>query len=278
VHIAALRRHLHDGRAGQRFIVNITGRGYSFVAPVATVQHAGLPPASASPPAPGLPSPIGRLVGRDETVAALAAKLRLRRFVTLVGPGGVGKTVVALHAAAAVATEVEGVVFVDLMPVPQPALVPSALASALGLPARQDDPSGELAEHLAGRRLLLVLDSCEHVIDAVARLTETLFASAPQVHILATSREPLRASGEWVTRLGPLELRRLTPRSEPARPPAGRRCSFSPSAPPRRWTTSTSTTSAPIASSPSAASSMAFRWPSSWRRRASMPSGCRACK
>jgi predicted ATPase len=170
------------------------------------VQHAGLPPAPPAPPAPGLPSPIGRLVGRDETVAALATKLRLRRFVTLVGPGGVGKTVVALHAAAAVATEVDGVVFVDLMPVPQPALVPSALASALGLPARQDDPSGELAEHLAARRLLLVLDSCEHVIDAVARLSETLFASAPQVHILATSREPLRASGEWVTRLGPLDL------------------------------------------------------------------------
>ena len=96
VHIAALRRHLHDGRAGQRYIVNVTGRGYSFVAPVATVQRAGLPPAPASPPASGLPSPIGRLVGRDETVAALAAKLRLRRFVTLVGPGGVGKTVVVV--------------------------------------------------------------------------------------------------------------------------------------------------------------------------------------
>jgi predicted ATPase len=88
----------------------------------------------------------------------------------------------------------------------QPTLVPSALASALGLPARQDDPSGELADHLAGRRVLVLLDSCEHVIDAVARLTDCIFAGAPQVRILATSREPLRSSGEWVTRLAPLEL------------------------------------------------------------------------
>ena len=204
VHIAALRRHLHDGRAGQRYIVNVTGRGYSFVAPVQAVQRAG--PAPAPQAAPGLPLPAVRLVGRDQTVAALAAKLRLRRFVTLVGPGGVGKTAVALQAAPAVAAEVEGTVFVDLAPVRQPALVPSALASALGLPARQDDPSGELAAHLAGRRLLLLLDSCEHVVDAVAQLSDCIFASAPQVHILATSREPLRCSGEWVTRLGPLDL------------------------------------------------------------------------
>jgi len=205
VHIAALRRHLHEGRAGQRYIVNVTGRGYSFVAPVAQVQRAGPPPPLPAP-APGLPLPVGRLVGRDETVAALAAKLRLRRFVTLVGPGGVGKTAVALHAAAAVAAEVEGIVFVDLAPVQQSQLVPSALASALGLPARQDDPSGELAGHLAERHLLLVLDSCEHVVGAVARLTECIVASAPRVHILATSREPLRSSGEWVTRLEPLQL------------------------------------------------------------------------
>jgi len=214
VHIAALRRHLHEGRAGQRYIVNVTGRGYSFVAPVEAVQRAGPPPSA--PANLGLPLPAGRLVGRDETVAALAAKIALRRFVTLVGPGGVGKTVVALHAAAAVVTQVERVVFVDLTLVQQPALVASAVASALGLPARQDDPSGELADHLAELRLLLVLDSCEHVVDAVARLAEGLFASAPQLHILATSREPLRSSGEWVTRLDPLEL----PPADGARRPA----------------------------------------------------------
>jgi len=206
VHIAALLRHLHEGRAGQRYIVNVTGRGYSFVAPVEAVHRAGPAPTPAPQAAPGLPLPAVRLVGRDPTVAALAAKLRLRRFVTLVGPGGVGKTVVALQAALAVAAHVEAAVFVDLAPVQQPALVPSALASALGLPARQDDPSGELAAHLAGRRLLLLLDSCEHVVDAVAQLSSCIFAHAPQVHILATSREPLRCSGEWVTRLGPLEL------------------------------------------------------------------------
>ena len=203
VHIAALRRHLHDGRAGQRYIINVTGRGYSFVAPVEVVERATAAPPVV--PVPGLPLTTGQLIGRDETVAALAAKVRLRRFVTLVGPGGVGKTVVALQAAA-LAAEAEGVVFVDFALVQQPTLVPSALASALGLPARQDDPSGEVADHLAGRRLLLLLDSCEHVVDAVARLTERIVAKAPQTCILATSREPLRSSGEWVTRLGPLAL------------------------------------------------------------------------
>jgi len=210
VHIAALRRHLREGRAGQRYIVNVAGRGYSFVAPVGAVAAArDATPAVAATSAPTptvLPLLAGRLIGRDATVAALVDKIRLRRFVTLVGPGGVGKTVVALQAAAIVASDVETVVFVDLGLVQQPALVPSALASALGLPARQDDPTGELADHLAERRLLLVLDSCEHVVDAVARLTECIVAKAPRVHLLATSREPLRCSGEWVTRLGPLEL------------------------------------------------------------------------
>ena len=279
VHIAALRRHLHEGRAGQRYIVNVTGRGYSFVAPVEAVQRAGPHRRRRRRLQPGLPLPVGRLVGRDETVAALAAKLRLRRFVTLVGPGGVGKTAVALHAAAAVAAEVDGVVFVDLAPVQQPALVPSALASALGLPARQDDPSGELAEHLAERRLLLVLDSCEHVVDAVARLTECIFASAPQVHLLATSREPLRSGGEWVTRLGPLEL-----------PPADGSLGAAEAAAWPAVQLFVERAAAALDSfrsrrrqcrarrARSAAGSTACRWPSSWPRRASMPSACRACR
>lgn len=201
VHIAALRRVLHEGRDGQRYIVNVSGRGYTFVAPIDRPQVA----APAPTPVAGLRWPGGRLVGRDATVAALAAKVALRRFVTVAGPGGVGKTAVAQHAAAAMAKDYEAVLFIDLAAVRQPGLVPSALASAVGLPARQDDPTDELVAALAGRRLLMLLDSCEHLVDAVARLVERIFAETPQVHLLATSREPLRARGEWVTRLGPLD-------------------------------------------------------------------------
>ncbi len=205
VHIAALRKCLREGRSGQRYIANVTGRGYSFVAPVVEVGR-GTP----APPverARGLPVPQARVIGRDAAVAALAAKIALRRFVTVVGPGGVGKTAVALQAAGQIAPGYpDGTVFVDLAAVAKPALVPSALASALGLPARQDDPSGELIAFLGGRRMLLVLDSCERVVEAAAALTEAIAAGAPGVHLLATSREPLRAHGEWVTRLGPLAV------------------------------------------------------------------------
>ena len=245
----------------------------------ASRQRAAQRPAAGVASPADIPLPTGRLIGRDETVAALAEKVRLRRFVTLVGPGGVGKTAGRAAAAAALAADVEGVVFVDLALVQQPTLVPSALASALGLPARQDDPSGEVADHLASRRVLLLLDSCEHVVDAVARLTECIFASAPHVHILATSREPLRSSGEWVTRLAPLEL-------PPADGPLGAadahrlargavvrraRCGSARQLP-------ASTTPMQSASSRSAATWTACRWPSSWPLRASMRSACTVCR
>jgi len=208
VHIAALRRVLGDGQAGERYVVTVPGRGYCFVAPVVAVEESG--PAEGPPPAPpaayNMPSPLSRMIGRGDIVAVIVKQLPERRFVTIAGPGGIGKTTVAL----AVADEVgrsyrDGVRFVDLSPIADPLLVPSALASALGLAVRLENPLPELIAFLEGKRMLLVLDSCERVVGAAAALAEEIFLRAPGVHILATSREPLRAEGERVQRLTPLE-------------------------------------------------------------------------
>jgi len=128
-----------------------------------------------------------------------------RRFITLVGPGGIGKTTVALAVAdRSTASYPDGVRFVDLAPLTDPLLVPSALAFVLGSAIRSDSPIPGLVALLRDKKMLLVLDSCEHVIDAAASLAEQVLRGAPGVHILTTSREALRAQGERVQRLGPL--------------------------------------------------------------------------
>jgi DNA-binding winged helix-turn-helix (wHTH) protein len=205
VHVAALRRALGDGQAGNRYIVNVPGRGYSFVAPVSRSEGTLAARPIAVEPTHNLPAPLARMVGRDDTVHALAAKLPLQRFITIVGPGGIGKTTVALAVAGAlIASYKNAVRFVDLSPLADPLLVPSAVASELGLAILSGDPIPGLIAFLRDRQMLLVLDGCEHVIVAAAALAEEVIRNAPGVHILATSREPLRAEGEHVHRLPPL--------------------------------------------------------------------------
>lgn len=208
VHVAALRRVLGDGQAGKRYIASISGRGYQFIAPV----EAAAEPAGASQPLPAteigqdLPASFTRIIGRDDIVHALAAQLKQTRFVTIVGPGGIGKTTVALAMSELLAQSfAEGVRFVDLTLIGSPRLVASAVASALGLPVRSGDPLAGVIAALAKRDILIVLDNCEHVIEAVAMLAEALHSGAPGVHLLATSREPMRAEGEQVHRLPPLD-------------------------------------------------------------------------
>jgi predicted ATPase/DNA-binding winged helix-turn-helix (wHTH) protein len=207
VHVAALRRALGDGREGRRYVVNNPGRGYTFVAPM-TREHARPDPA----PAVGavvnnLPAPITRIVGRDDTIAGLATQLGRRRFLTIVGPGGIGKTTVALAVADTVrASYKDGAWFVGLASLADPDLVPSALGGALGIPPSGADPLRGLAAWLRDKTALIVLDSCEHVIDATAALAEAVLRAAPAVSILTTSREPLRAEGESLHRLAALEL------------------------------------------------------------------------
>jgi predicted ATPase/DNA-binding winged helix-turn-helix (wHTH) protein len=209
VHVAGLRKALGDGHDGARYVANVPGRGYCFVAPVtrSTSQRS----LAQSRPAVTdrlhkLPARLTRMVGRDETVRALSAQLMTRRFVSIVGPGGMGKTTVAVSIAHALIDDFKGAVFfVDLGALTDPALVPTAVASALGFMMQAQDPFLSLLAFLGERRVLLVLDNCEHVIDAAAALAEPVVSEAPQAHILATSREALRVEGEHVHLLYPLD-------------------------------------------------------------------------
>jgi predicted ATPase len=126
-------------------------------------------------------------------------------LVTIVGAGGIGKTTVALAVAETLIPSFEdGVWFVDLAPLGDPRLVPSMLATALGVTVDPKRTVAQLIDLLRHKKILLVLDSCEHVVAAAATLAEQLLAGVPGVCILATSREPLRADGERVHRLPPL--------------------------------------------------------------------------
>ncbi|MFH8785401.1 AfsR/SARP family transcriptional regulator [Streptomyces roseoverticillatus] len=181
-------------------------------------------------------------VGREDDIVSIGADLRAQRLVTLLGPGGAGKTRLSQEAAEAAAAGgggwPDGVWFAELAPVDDPATVPETVLTALGgretvvrtttdgLRAASDasatDPLARLAEHCAARRMLLVLDNCEHLIDAAARVAETLLAHCPGVTVLATSREPLGVPGEAVRPVEPLPdtvaLRLLADRGAAARP------------------------------------------------------------
>ncbi|MFZ5672414.1 MAG: ATP-binding protein [Pseudomonadota bacterium] len=202
-----LRKALGDGQEGARYIANIRGRGYSFVASIQRSAEATPAPSPATPAKIKLPPRLDRMIGRDDTVTTLRAMLIDRRFVSVVGPGGMGKSTVALATAHALRPEFsDQVYFLDLHTLGDPSLVPGAVASNLGLISQAaQNPVAGLIAFLADKPRLLVLDSCEHVIDAVAQLTERLFAETPLVHLLITSREALRVEGENVHRLTPLE-------------------------------------------------------------------------
>ena len=200
-HIAALRKALGDGR----YIANIAGQGYSFVAPVSRrlVEPAAETRRTSARPLPGRPRP---LVGRDEVLKALAEQLLEHRFVTVVGPGGVGKTSVALTLAHDLVSEFDGdVCFFDVGSIFNPELLAGGLAAALGIPMQPSDAAPGIVTFLQRRRMLLVLDGCEPGVDAAAALAEQLFRDTSHVHLLATSREALRAAGEHVYRLFPLD-------------------------------------------------------------------------
>jgi predicted ATPase/DNA-binding winged helix-turn-helix (wHTH) protein len=211
VTVASLRKALGDGLNGVRYIRNVTGRGYCFVG---AIQRVGATPSSAPmvisevPPVtiPKFPNRPHRMIGRDGAVETLSKLLISRRFVSIVGPGGMGKTTVAIAVAHALLDEFgEAVYFADLGAITDPSLVASAVVAALGVFGQKQDPMPSLLAFLAGRRILLVLDSCEHVIDVVATLAEALHHGAPRAHILTTTREALRAEGEQVHFLQPLE-------------------------------------------------------------------------
>lgn len=206
-HIATLRKALGDGRGGARYITTLAGRGYCFVAPISRSSDLGgaHTEAAASFSHANLPGRLGRMVGRDDDVARLADLVTTARFVSIVGSGGVGKTTVAVAVGHHLMEAFSGaVLFVDLGMLSDPDLVTTAVASMLGLSVRSDDATPNLIAYLRDKRILVILDTCEHLVEAVAELASQIFAAASGVHILATSREALQVDDEHVYRLDPL--------------------------------------------------------------------------
>lgn len=208
VHITALRRALRAGAADDIEIVNVPGRGYRLSAEV-TVETIGEEAAVARPasdlrPLP-LPLPIHRLIGREDCVAEVVTSVSRHRLVTIVGPGGIGKTSVALAALEQLRAQ-SAVCFVDLTNCTSLPHVAAATAAALQSPMGRDTVPAVLVERLRGAELVLLIDNCEHLIDVVARAAETLLQSCPRVTLLATSREPLRVPGEVQVHLQPLPV------------------------------------------------------------------------
>ncbi|GAB7145657.1 hypothetical protein LRC484719_42590 [Mycobacterium riyadhense] len=156
----------------------------------------------------GLPVHLTRFVGRGAQISEVHQLLTENRLVTLTGPGGVGKTRLSAQLAAQLAGEFGGAWFVDLAPITDPDLVPITVARVLGL---HDQPgrstTDTVVRHLGARRALLVLDNCEHLIEASAALVVVLTEACPRVRLLATSREPIRVPGEVSYRVPSLSLR-----------------------------------------------------------------------
>jgi predicted ATPase/DNA-binding winged helix-turn-helix (wHTH) protein len=209
VHVAGLRRALGDGIGDACYIKTVAGRGYCLVATDSRAEPAREISRNTEirvVQTPQLPLPSGGIVGRSDDVRKVSDLLETTRFVTVHGPAGVGKTTVAVAVAHAQLAAFHGNVhFLDLGKIAEPRLLPAALASVFGLSIQPGDPTAAVLEVLRDRRLLLIFDSCEHVIEPVTTLIEAILREAPQVSILATSRETLRADGEHVHRLSGLE-------------------------------------------------------------------------
>src|SRR5437660_12611123 len=155
-----------------------------------------------------LPAESTSFVGRRRLLTEVKAAFANTRLVTLVGPGGVGKTRLALRAAADLRRTVhDGAWFTDLAGLEDPHLVPKAVIASLGLVDKSGQwPTSLLVAHLASREALLVLDNCEHLLDAIAVLADVVLKEATGVRLLATSRQPLGISGERVIQVPPLTL------------------------------------------------------------------------
>jgi predicted ATPase/DNA-binding winged helix-turn-helix (wHTH) protein len=208
VHVSALRRALGETEQGSNYIATISGRGYCFVAPVHTRTSAAETSTLAQvTDERGLQRAANRLIGREASSVALVELLRLRRLVTIVGPAGIGKTVVGMAVAEACAAQAGmKVCFVDFGALDDERRTHDMMADAVALCGRALDAGGNLAAALRGMDTLLVFDNCDHVIDSAAVLASRIVTETSGAHVLCTSREPLRADGEHVYRLGALSV------------------------------------------------------------------------
>jgi predicted ATPase len=209
--MAQVRRALNDPE-GRRFIQTVPARGYRFVAEVAAKTAS--PGASAADgtaiPADRLNLPVetSSFIGRAGELDDIAARLRLRGLVTLVGAGGVGKTRAALRVAAAEAhAYADGVLLLELAPLSEPQLIAEALCRRLGVPPVADRSATDAAVSvLRGRNMLLLLDNAEHLLAATASLAEPIMRQCPRIRLLVTSREALGVAGEAIYPLHPLSV------------------------------------------------------------------------
>jgi non-specific serine/threonine protein kinase len=215
--VLRIRQVLADSHASPRFVETVPGKGYRFVAPVKQVAAANpqTPPEFTQsvdnlpePPRHNLPTELTSFVGRQQELEQLQSLLGSSRLLTLAGTGGVGKTRLALRLADAVVERFrDGVWMVDLAPVTDAGLVPHTVASAVGIREGSQRSMGEMLLHnLRSRQLLLVLDNCEHLVEACAELAESALRNAPALCIVATSREPLGVPGETIWRVASLSL------------------------------------------------------------------------
>jgi predicted ATPase/DNA-binding winged helix-turn-helix (wHTH) protein len=206
VHLSALRKALGDGQFGNKYIASTQGHGYSFIAPV-TRLPADRNSGNASAGTSNLPPALGRMIGREDIVLQIQGWLRTeQRLITILGAGGIGKTTLALSAGHAASADFSGVAcFVDLSTVSDKEHLIGAIASAVGLYSQLADPKQALLNFLRSRRALIILDSCEHLIEEAAEIAGTIFQNTSGIYILATSREALHVPGERVLGLGPLD-------------------------------------------------------------------------
>ena len=212
VQISALRAAFGTERD---LIRTVSGRGYQFTGEIRTLSASpekGAGPgtdrleARSTGPRTNLPAPFSALIGRDEELRKVVGRAASRRLITLTGPGGIGKTRLALEAARGLLPEfADGVWLIELAPLSDPGLVPAAALAALGFPAG-DASARRVAQAVGRQRMLLVLDNCEHVVEAAAQLTEAVLRACSAVSIIATSREPLRVEGEQIYPVPPLAV------------------------------------------------------------------------
>jgi predicted ATPase/DNA-binding winged helix-turn-helix (wHTH) protein len=211
VHISAVRKALGPDRA---MLKTVSGRGYRLLGSWTPQQRqARTPPVYSSPtrtsgaPANNFPPLITRLVGRAAAAQFVRDLVSAYRVVTLTGPGGIGKTSLAIKAVRYLLPDFEdGGWIVELASLSDPGLVSSTVASTLGLKLTGEISAESVARAVGERHFLLVLDNCEHVIDAAAHLAETFTRLCPRTTIVATSREILRIDGESVYRVPPLDV------------------------------------------------------------------------
>ena len=206
--IKSVRQALGDDGSRQAIIRTVHGKGYEFLATVETLERPA-PEDGAQvqrPPEPTLPAALQPLIGRESLLERLAAALDKHRLITLVGPGGVGKTSVGVELARRTAERYpDGVKLVELVAVGDEDATLEAVATAIDVHFRRGSSIGDaIIETLRLRRSLVVLDNCEHLVEPVASLAGRVLREAPAISIVATSREPLALPGEQVWSVDPL--------------------------------------------------------------------------